>query len=55
LEVVYLQVAELAAGGKVEVEFNFLNWKLKAVTLYFGPLFEEQAARRGRTKHETDP
>lgn len=34
-----LQVASLAGpGGKVEVEQNFLNNKLKTVTAYFGSL-----------------
>lgn len=36
-----LQVASLAGpGGKVEVEQNFLNNKLKTVTAYFGRLIK---------------
>lgn len=35
------QVASLAGpGGKVEVEQNFLNNKLKTVTAYFGSLIK---------------
>lgn len=38
-EILFLQVASLAGpGGKVEVEQNFLNNKLKTVTAYFGSL-----------------
>ncbi|MEQ2225514.1 Trimethylguanosine synthase [Ilyodon furcidens] len=38
------QVASLAGlGGKVEVEQNFLNNKLKTVTAYFGDLIKPDA------------
>ncbi|KAG7453713.1 hypothetical protein JOB18_039428 [Solea senegalensis] len=42
------QIASLAgAGGKVEVEQNLLNNKLKTVTAYFGSLI-------GSDSHESD-
>ncbi|MED6272328.1 Trimethylguanosine synthase, partial [Characodon lateralis] len=38
------QVTSLAGlGGKVEVEQNFLNNKLKTVTAYFGDLIKPDA------------
>lgn len=37
------QIASLAGpGGKVEVEQNFLNNKLKTVTAYFGSLIKSE-------------
>lgn len=39
------QIASLAGpGGKVEVEQNFLNNKLKTVTAYFGSLIKSDNA-----------
>lgn len=41
---IHVQVASLAGpGGKVEVEQNFLNNKLKTVTAYFGSLVKSDS------------
>ncbi|TSO25256.1 Trimethylguanosine synthase [Bagarius yarrelli] len=38
------QIASLAGpGGKVEVEQNFLNNKLKTITAYFGSLIKSDS------------
>lgn len=39
----FLQLTSLAGpGGKVEIEQNLLNRKLKTMTAYYGDLVDEQ-------------
>ena len=39
----FLQLTSLAGvGGRVEVEQNLLNQKLKTITAYFGELIEDK-------------
>lgn len=43
--VFFLQVASLAGpGGKVEIEQNFLNNRLKTITAYFGNLIRQDVS-----------